>query len=242
MADARLGILMLATRFPRPPGDIGNPATWPMPVRYAVVEEATVDRVVVREPDLARLLGPFVAAGARLVGEGARLITTSCGFLAPFQAALAEALPVPLVTSSLMQLPLVAASLPTGRRVGVLTVDATALTPAHLAAAGAPGDVPVEGIEDGDALAPAIRTDAPTLDLAAAERDVLAAGERLVAAHPEVGAVVLECTNMAPYAAALARRLALPVYDIVSLVRWAWGGLAPRAWPPGPAVTRLPEG
>ncbi|MEC4688215.1 MAG: aspartate/glutamate racemase family protein, partial [Nitrospirota bacterium] len=105
---------MLNTRFPRPPGDIGNPETWPFPVRYEVVEPATVGRVVTADPPVDLLLAPFVAAGERLVAAGARAITTSCGFLALFQAELTQALPVPVMTSSLIQVPMVQASLPRG--------------------------------------------------------------------------------------------------------------------------------
>ncbi len=91
-----------------------------------------------------------------------------------------------------------------------------------------PAGTPVVGIEDGKELHRIIMADFEELDTAAA--DVLAAGEELVAQAPDVGAVVLECTNMAPYARALGQRFGLPVYDIVSLVTWLHGGLNPRAW------------
>jgi Asp/Glu/hydantoin racemase len=71
----------------------------------------------------------------------------------------------------------------------------------------------------------------PDLDPRAAEADVLEAGEALLRRAPEVGAVVLECTNMAPYGRRLSEHLGLPVYDIVSLVTWFRAGLRPAAWP-----------
>jgi Asp/Glu/hydantoin racemase len=54
-----------------------------------------------------------------------------------------------------------------------------------------------------------------------------------VAAHPEVGAIVLECTNMPPYAAALRAALGMPVYDIYSMITWFHTGLRPRRFPTG---------
>jgi Asp/Glu/hydantoin racemase len=58
-----------------------------------------------------------------------------------------------------------------------------------------------------------------------------------VAAHPDVGAVVLECTNMAPYARALRERLGRPVFDIYSFISWFHAGLVPRDFgPPGSAA------
>ncbi|MGD1879368.1 MAG: aspartate/glutamate racemase family protein [Kiloniellaceae bacterium] len=216
--SAVLGVLMLRTGFPRPPGDVGNPITWPCATLYKVVEPANVGAVVIEGPLPDNLVAAFVTAGRELVDEGATLITTSCGFLVTAQQALAEALPVPVVTSSLLQIPEVEAGLPAGRRAGVITFDARRFGPRHLAAAGAPADTPVAGLEVGGELQRVISGDLSVLDARAASADALAAGRALVAAHPEVGAVVLECTNLPPYRAALAETLGLPVYDLVTLL------------------------
>ena len=215
---AFLGVLMLHTRFPRPPGDIGHAASWRMPVRFRVVEGASSQRVV-RERG-AGLLQPFIEAGRALVDEGAAAITTSCGFLALFQAELAAALPVPVWTSSLLKLPELA-----GRRPGVLTVDAQALTAEHLLAAGARADTPVEGLASGCSLQCTLLEDRPTLDAPAARQDVLAALQRLRQRHPGIDTVVLECTNLPPYAADIHRATGWPVHDITTLVHERWKAL-----------------
>jgi len=226
---APLGILMLEARFPRIPGDMGNAATWPFPVLYRVVRGASPERVVL---DGARgLLPDFVAAARDLVDLGAEAITTNCGFLSLFQAELAAAVRVPVATSSLMQVPWVGAMLPPGRRVGVITVSGRSLTPAHLAAANVAPDTPIEGTESGrEFFRVLIKAEKTDMDVALAEADILDAGRRLVARHPEVGAIVLECTNMPPYAAALRDALGLPVFDIFSLVTWFHAGLRPRVF------------
>lgn len=224
---APLGILMLEARFARVPGDMGNGLTWPFPVLYRVVRGASPERVVL---DGARgLLPDFVAAARDLVDLGVETITTNCGFLSLFQAELAAAVGVPVATSSLMQVPWVQATLPPGRRVGVVTVSAPSLTARHLEAAGAPIDTPIAGTEGGqEFFRVLIKAEKHELDTALAEADILAAGRDLVARHPEVGAIVLECTNMPPYAAALQAELGLPVYDIYTLVAWLHGGIRPR--------------
>lgn len=226
---APLGILMLEARFPRIPGDMGNAGTWPFPVLYRVVRGATPAAVVLER---ARgLLPAFLDAAAELVALGAEAITTNCGFLALFQMQLAAHVRVPVATSALMQVPWVQATLPPGQRVGVVTISAATLTPAHLAAAGVPIDTPIAGTEGGrEFFRVLIRAEAEDLDVALAEQDVLDAGRALVTRHPEVGAIVLECTNMAPYAAAMQAALGRPVYDIYSLVTWFHSGLRPRAW------------
>ncbi len=224
---APLGILMLDARFPRIPGDMGNAATWPFPVLYRVVRGASPERVVL---DGARdLLDAFIAAARDLIDQGAEAITTNCGFLSIFQRELAEALAVPVATSSLLQFPFVQALLPPGKRVGILTVSRSTLTPAHLAAAAIPADTPIVGTESGrEFFRVLIKAEKQDMDIDLAEADILAAGRQLVANRNDIGAVLLECTNMPPYAAALREALGLPVYDIVSMITWFHAGLRPR--------------
>lgn len=215
-----LGLLMLDTRFPRPPGDIGHPASFTIPVRWARVAGASPQRVV-RE-DAAGLLAPFIASARALVAEGARAIGTGCGFLVLHQAALQAALPVPVWSSALLALPELAALRP-----GVVTADAAALGPAHLAAAGAPADTPVEGLAPGCAFQRTLLEDRPELDAADAEAQVVAAAQRLVARDPAIGAIVLECTNMPPYADAVQRATGRPVHHVLSLLHRRWLALCP---------------
>src|SRR5437660_9783247 len=229
---ARVGILMLETGFPRIPGDMGNAQTWPFPVLYKVVPGATPDRVVRHKS--AGLGNAFLDAAAELVGLGADGITTTCGFLSLYQREIAAHVGVPVATSSLMQVPLIERVLPPRKRVGVLTVSAASLTPEHLVAAGADPATPVVGTDGGREFTRVMLNDEERLDAAAAERDILDARDELVASHPATGAVLLECTNMVPYAPALSDHLHLPVFTIYSFVTWFQAGLAPRDFgPPG---------
>ncbi|HYZ21274.1 MAG TPA: aspartate/glutamate racemase family protein [Rhodopila sp.] len=224
---APLGILMLEAKFPRIPGDMGNATTWPFPVLYRVVRGASPERVVLRQAE--GLLPAFIEAAQELVSLGAEAITTNCGFLSLFQRELAEATRVPVATSSLIQVPWVQATLPPGERVGVVTVSGTSLTPLHLQAAGAPPDTPFIGTENGrEFFRVLVLGEKQDMDIALAEADVVEAGRALLRQHPEVGAIVLECTNMPPYAAALREAVGLPVYDIYSLITWWHAGLRPR--------------
>jgi Asp/Glu/hydantoin racemase len=224
---APLGILMLDARFPRIPGDMGNATTWPFPVLYRVVRGASPERVVLNAA--AGLLDDFLAAAEELVADGAEAITTNCGFLSLFQAELAAHVRVPVATSALIQVPWVQAMLPPGRRVGIITVSAQSLTPRHLTAAGVPADTPIVGTEHGrEFFRVLVRGEKQEMDIALAAADILDAGRVLVSRHADIGALVLECTNMPPYAFALRERLGLPVFDIYSLIIWLHAGLRPR--------------
>ena len=140
-----LGILTLDTAFPRIPGDVGAPETFAFPVRVATIKGALVDDVVHRRSDV--LLPQFVAAAGELVEGGCIGITTTCGFLVRWQRELAAEMEVPVLTSSLLQVPLVQRCLPRHRRVGIVTYSAADLSPAALEAAGADPYTPVEGVD-----------------------------------------------------------------------------------------------
>jgi Asp/Glu/hydantoin racemase len=226
---APLGILMLEARFPRIPGDMGNATTWSFPVLYRVVRGASPEKVVLQ--GARGLLPDFIEGAQDLVRLGAEAITTNCGFLSLFQNELARAVNVPVATSALMQVRWVQAMLPPGKQVGVITVSASTLTRAHLESAGVPLDTPVAGTENGrEFFRVLIKAEKEDMDIAAAEQDILDAGRELVTRHHDVGAIVLECTNMPPYSAALREELGLPVYDIYTMINWFHAGLRPRVF------------
>ncbi len=214
---------MLDTAFDRIAGDIGHPGTFAFDTRYAVVGGASARRAV--EEGARGLLEPFVAAGLRLAADGCELITTSCGFLALHQRALAAALPVPVVTSSLLALPSLLAALDLAAKVGVVTANAAALTAAHLDGAGVTGGdrsrLVLIGLEGTAHLYPALIGDAPGPDPAITGPEVVAAVSAAVRADPAITVLLCECTNLPPYRAALAAATGLPVHDIVTVIEAA---------------------
>jgi len=193
---------MLDTRFPRPPGDVGHPDAFGVPVRRHVVRGAWPGTIVQTAAGLraAGVAPAFARAVQALEAEGARAVTTSCGFLVLLQDELQAAARVPVVTSSLLQLPGLLAH---QARVGVLTISAAALGPEHLLAAGVPAgrlaDVVVQGVDPAGEFATAILGNRDTLDMDKAGREVVDAALALRRREPSLQAVVLECTNLPPY-------------------------------------------
>jgi hypothetical protein len=229
---------MLDTAFERPPGDVGNPASWRFPVLFGRVTGATARRVVGGHA----VLDDFVAEAHRLADQGAIGLLTSCGFLAALQPELAARCPVPVASSALLQIPMLRALTadcirPTPRRadairhsrqgsdtIGVITYDATALTPQHFTAVGADTATPVVGLPPGGAWHRMIEG-GETYDAPALQREVVEAALALHAANPGLAAIVLECTNLPPFAPAIRDATGLPVYDVITLGHWFHAGL-----------------
>ena len=222
-----VGILMVETYFRRWVGDIGNAETWPFPVQYRIVHGATPHHMTRLQG--GALIEPFRQAAMELIEGGVDGIVTSCGFLALYQRDLAAALPVPVAASALLQGPLIAATLPAGKRLGVFTYDAAGLTLEHLQAAGLPGDTLVVGMDPSSQFCRSIRDGDATVPYEALEAEVLATAGQLAAEG--VGAILCECTNLTPFSAAMQDRFGLPVWDAVSLVHWFHQGLRPRRFP-----------
>lgn len=222
-----LGVIMLDTGFPRPPGDVGNPASWEMRVRLKKVSGASPDKII-RQGGVG-LIDDFVVAGEALIAEGCSALVTSCGFMARHQSTLSAKLSVPIATSSLLQLPMVGALIGQKRKVGVITYDETSLDAAIFAACGADIHTPRIGMPNGGAFRDLIEGSG-NYDRMALEAEILGAARELKSREPNLGAVVLECTNMPPFAQAVAKECGVPVFDVLSLGHWLFGSTSPRAF------------
>jgi hypothetical protein len=219
-----IGILVMDANIRRIPGDVGNPATFPFPVVCRRVTGATLERLI-RGRDRS-LLGPFVEAGWELVRQGVKALTTTCGFMILFQQELAAEFPVPVFTSSLLQLPLIERSLRPRDRVGILTADAANLTSEHLRRAG--GDekrLTVCGLEEQPCFKEAIFSGSGRLEEDKVASEVVGQARRMVATDPAIRTILLECSNLPPYAAAVQEAVGLPVYDFTTMLHHVWAAL-----------------
>ena len=214
-----IGILMLESSFPRIPGDTGNASSFKYPVRLRPVKGADYHRLVLeRDPTL---LEPFIEAAKELQAEGVKAITTNCGFLALFQKQLAAALEVPVFTSSLMLVPMITSMLGPDRKLGIMTVNASALGEDHYNGVGWSSKdyrIVVVGMENEPLFTKIFVEDRFEFSVHQMEADMVNVAKRLVAEHPDVRAILFECTNMPPYAHAVQKAVGLPIFHIFTLI------------------------
>jgi hypothetical protein len=209
-----IGLILLNTRFPRPIGDGGNPASWSELVRAHRLREAGVAQVVTNAPLPARLRAEIVIASNALAEAGARCVTTSCGFFASIQNTIAPQISVPVVSSSLCLIPTLIAQGTRTEEIGVLTFDVSKLGPLHYAGVNAPIPAAQTGLVFGNTLQKCIACDETELDLARAQAEVVACAQALKRAHPKVKNLILECTNLAPYRRAIEAATGMRTFDI----------------------------
>ncbi|TMV83156.1 aspartate/glutamate racemase family protein [Thioclava sp. BHET1] len=222
-----IGILSLDTGFPRILGDAGNPDSYPLPARLRVVRGADSTAIVKDGRPSPELIAGFCQAAEDLAAEGASVITSTCGFLITVQQDIAARVSVPVVLSSLCLLPFIT-QLTGGRPVGILTASAPSLGETAIRAAGStPERVRIVGLEGSALFARTFLArkgdQNSAFDRGEMEAEVLAAAADLVTRAPEIGAVLLECGNLPPYAAAIAARIGKPVFSILDAVACASG-------------------
>jgi hypothetical protein len=236
----KIGVLCLEVPPDRFPGSLADPATFPVPVVYETVAGAWVDAILASDP---ALLEPAIRAAKRLEELGATFLVSNCGFFIEYQEAVRKHVSVPAAISSLLWLPHLNQMRAPGRKIGILTYDATKLAMAHLRAAWPgldPDAIAVAGLEGTKTWKDAGRKDA-VYDFDQIRDDLRALLDRLVQEHPQVQLILVECVTMCAFVPLIKSHLGLPTYDIVALARSWLDGLddvgAPSAT--DPAETRL---
>ncbi|MCP3426955.1 aspartate/glutamate racemase family protein [Rothia sp. AR01] len=226
-----VGVIMMDARVPYPPGSPNNAETFPFPVTYECINEANYDSLIY-VPRFDELLDRFIEAGQRLVSRGVKAVVGSCGFMVLFQRELSEALPVPVFSSSLLQIPLIAQTISPARKIGIVTFSGDSLSENHMgiATGNLPIDCVVHGLENRPAFRSAVHEESGILDFDAVESDVVAEALDMQERNPDIGSILLECTDLPPYAAAVAQATSLPVYDVNSLIFWAYSAIKPRTY------------
>lgn len=213
-----IGIIALETDFPRIIGDIGNALTWDFPVLYNIVKGSTPTEIVEKKPN-PKWLNCFVKSAQELERMGVQAITTTCGFLALYQEELSNSVNIPLYTSSIIQIPLIYRMLKKQQKIGIITINSKALTKQHLSNVGI-DSVPlvIYGAEKTSEFINVFYFRKKiSIDIKKAEKELVGLARKMLKEHPEVGAIVLECTNMPSYASSIQEEVRLPIFDIYTL-------------------------
>ncbi|GMM29410.1 hypothetical protein DAMA08_021550 [Martiniozyma asiatica (nom. inval.)] len=218
----------------RPPGDAIVPESYKFPVIRQMVNNATLWNVVDGDSFSEEKLQAYVDACNKLEEKGCIGIITSCGFLAQIQSRLASRINIPVATSSLIQVPFILATMSPKKKVGVITFDPSVLSKTHFNGVGVTDElysrVIVAGSKPNGPLQGIIVDGAPYVH-EELEKEFVDIAKELVSSNKDIGAIVLECTQMPPFANAIQKAVGLPVYDAVTMIDWFYSGLHTRTLP-----------
>jgi hypothetical protein len=223
-AGEAIGILLLETSVPFIPGDVANATTYAFPVRFQKVKGFSVKRALAKDSSVYENLR---RAAGELVQQGVRAVTGDCGFMGIHQKKLARELSVPVFLSSLLQIPFISLLIGEDSKIGVITADSKSLNADLLAAVGAVDttNIVIGGLEDQQQFYQFAIEETGTLDTGALEKEVVTVARNMVEANPQIRAVLLECSLLPPYGAAVQAAVNLPVFDYITMINYVFAAV-----------------
>ena len=211
-----IGIIAVDLVYPKLPGNVVNATTFDFPVLYKKVS-FEIEQLFAGDPALEKMI---IDAAKELVADGARAIIGACGYFAHFQKSVAAAVDVPVFMSSLCQLPLIKIGLKSDQKILVMCASGESVNQEFFSKVGAKvEDCIIQDVGSMDSFAP-IRWGKKILDNKKLTEDLAALAVKVCDEHPEVGSILLECSDLPPYACEIQRATGLPVYDFISLINW----------------------
>lgn len=211
------------------PGDVNNASTYPFPVRYQHVRGFSVQKAIGKDPSI---FGTLLEAAQALQAQGVRAITGGCGFMGIHQSRLAKQIDVPVFLSSLIQIPFISTLLGTGTQMGVITADSRNLTDDLLKQVGVldASNLRIAGLENRSHFYGFGIQETGCLDVDAVRAEVVETAEKLVADHPGIRALLLECSLLPPYARAVQAAVNLPVFDYVTMIKYVFTAVVQKSY------------
>lgn len=228
VAGYSIGILALDVAYPLIPGNVVNASTYNFPVRIKCIEGATTERIFNND---RTLLDDFIDAAKELEREGVRAISGACGYFANFQKEIAEALSVPVFMSALLQAPWIKVGLKSNQKIGVICAKGDSITQKTLESVGIddPSYLVFKGLEDTEEFGALVNCTKFEFNNSRVREEVVKAAIELVEEN-EIGAILLECSDLPPYAADIQRAVNLPVFDYISMHNWVHHAVAQRRY------------
>jgi len=226
IAGNAIGILVLDLWYPYLPGNVANASTYNFPVQYKILRGSTIPQILSADPTLLDLI---VEGGRELEKQGARAIVGACGYFGNYQKEAAAILDVPVFLSSVLQIPIIRRGLKPNQKVGVICAVADSLTPKLLSQCGIDdlSNIVIAGAQDLPEFQNILQCTG-SFNSYEIEQQLVELVKQLVNNNPDMGAILLECSDMPPYAWAIQNAVKLPVFDFTTLINWVYNTVVRR--------------
>lgn len=171
------------------------------------------------------------AARSMVENDGVRAVCSACGFFGNYQQQVRRALDVPVAMSSLVQIPWIESLIRPDQRIGILTANKGSHDKGVACKlwCGAPGPIGDQGCSGDRGVCGGGGYAGPLQQHRCCPGDHRPRG-RTDSGEQRSGAILLECSDMPPYAAAVQEATQLPVFDFITLIRWLRSGVAQRPY------------
>jgi hypothetical protein len=219
-----IGILLLDTFTPYIPGDVANASTYSFPVRFKKVENYTSERALRKDPTVFQSL---LEAARELVEQGVRAITGDCGYMAIHQEELANQLEVPVFLTSLLQIPFISRIIGRSGKIGIICADSRQLDDAVLKKVSVESAIAIKikGFENMENCRKTFAEQTGWLDSQKIQEEIISLAKEMTEQDPRVRAILLECSCLPPYGAAVQEAVGLPVFDYITMINYVFSAV-----------------
>lgn len=214
-----LGVLVLNVHYPAIPGNVANACSYNFPVQFKVMDMPTDWWCDNQGPDDERF-GIYLKAAKELEAAGVKAITSGCGFFAVYQKKAAKELSIPLFSSPLLMVPMVSKMIGDNKKVGIITAGSKNLQSGpFLKDVGIDESVPVVfgGMDESEEFQNVIMRQNKSVNTEVFIQEIIDVAVDLQKQHPDIGALVFECSDLPPAAKAVKVATGLPVFDFIAL-------------------------
>lgn len=216
-----VGVIVLNSLIPCPPGHVSNSWTFDFPIHYLRVEEAGIDEVVNKGDQ--GVVNAIIDAAKALERDGCRAVCADCGYFGNYQKEIAASVDVPVYMSSVIQLTWIAIAMKPEQKIGVICANKDGITDQMFRACGVSEETQARCVVRGAGVKPEfarLLADEGELDFEKIKNELVEIAVEMQEENPEIGAILLECTDMPPYAYAIQAATNLPVYDATTLIKY----------------------
>lgn len=221
-----IGIITVDLPYPKLPGNVANATTFTFPVLYQKVQ-FEIESLFEGKKEIEETI---VNAAKTLEAEGVRAIVGACGYFAHFQRIVAKAVSIPVYLSSLCQIPVITLGLKSDQKILILAASGKDLNQGLFQKLGIrTNNFLIQDIGSLDSFAP-IRWSGTRLDNRKLTEDLVEEVCKRVAMYPKIGAILLECSDLPPYALSIQEATGLPVFDFNTMINWVESAVVQRGY------------
>ncbi|MDA9982520.1 hypothetical protein N9H39_07235 [Gammaproteobacteria bacterium] len=224
-----IGLVQMHVNLAMIPGNMSNATTFDFPILYRRMNANDVADVMANPP-AQNFTDAIVEAAQWLELQGVRAIMGNCGFFGSYQNAVKARIKVPFYSSSLMMLPMMVHSMPGNKKVGVITANGPVLKKVQaiencgLSLEDKENRIVVMGCENGAEFSSAIMANTGVYNPLKVGQEIVAVAKHMLQENKDIGAILLECTELSPHAAEVQNAVRMPVWDYTTLTKWIYSG------------------
>jgi len=232
-AGCSIGVLVMDLWYPKVPGNVANSCTYDYPVSFKVISQEDCNTWELMKGD-PRVLEPIIEKLREFEREGVRAVACACGYFARFQKELAASVNIPIWTSSLIQLPWIKIGLKDDQKIGIICAIEELADGNLFNAIGIEADrLVIKGMSKNmDKMSgfEGIMNNAGPLDNGLLADQMAALAREMVEQHPEIGAFLIECSDLCPYSLDVQKAVSLPVFDFITMINWMHQGVSQKRY------------